>query len=618
VRNGSHAGTFVTDRYGDGAQSVRERAPRKLDGSRPGRRGQPGGCRHDPRWRRRQRRGGLRRRDLRGQPTASLSITHGTISANTAQSGAGGAGGVSGGGAGGPGDAPRIVTSPIVASVGGGGVFDSNASLSVVASALSGNKAIDGAGGPGGAGASAGGSGGDHGQTQCRAEGGGMLVGGINAVNAVVAISGSTISGNTAQSCAGGQGGTELSDSAGEPGGGGGGGDGAPADGGAIVSVAGQNSLTRSMISNNQALSGKPADRGPGGAGGSVTSGMGVHGGSGGNGGGGGGASQGGGIAGSFTVTDSTFSSNIARGADAGTGGNCGAGGTTSALGQPGGPGGGGGSGGLGSPADGGGLIASPLVFNTTLVGNAVTGGRGGNAGAGRDGGAGPGGTGLHGPAGVGGPGANARGGGLELDSFGRLTNDTIDGNSATGGTLGLGDPIGAAGSGSAGGAFLNSTTIANTIVAQETVSGLNPTAPDCGTPSGGHVLSAGHNLRGASDGCNGIANGVNGDQAGNSLNPLNALLAAPANNGGPTPTMAEQPPSPGIGHGNPTTCTSTDVGDKDQRGYPRLSASRGACDAGAYDSAEPARLTVSAPASATRGASLSITVTPRTRSPTP
>jgi hypothetical protein len=542
--------------------------------------------------------------------TKSVSITRSNISGNTAQSGSGGTGGNSGDGTGGQGGAPQTVTSPLIDSTAGGGVLDVGPNLTVVASTISGNKALDGAPGAGGAGAASGGGGGNSGVAQCRAQGGGLV-----AANGTVLISVSKISSNTAKGCSGGRGGDGLSGQQGQPGGAGGtGGGGDEADGGGILDLA-ATTITNSVISNNAALSGAPGDGGNGGAGGPVTSGPGVHGGAGGNSRGQAGASQGGGVltGGGLTLTHSVVSGNRVRGGDGGKGGNGGAGGP-GGPGAPGGPGGGGGAGGIASPAEGGGLYDTlgDLLVNSTVTGNSATGGRGGDGGTGGDGGSGHGETGASGPAGAGTSGANGRGGGLEWDAFGTLTNDTIDGNSATGGTFGLGTPIGTAGSGIAGGVFLNSATLANSIVAQDSVHTGTTTGRDCATPSGGHVITGGHNLLGAIDACNGVVNASNGDQAGTSLTPLNPLLASLAANGGATQTMAEKPGSPAIGHGRSTTCTSTNVGDTDQRGYPRLSTSRGACDVGAYDSTEPERLAIGAPSSAAQGVSFSITLTPR------
>jgi hypothetical protein len=49
-------------------------------------------------------------------------------------------------------------------------------------------------------------------------------------------------------------------------------------------------------------------------------------------------------------------------------------------------------------------------------------------------------------------------------------------------------------------------------------------------------------------------------------------------------------------------------VDDIDQRAYPRLGATRGVCDIGACDTAEPVKLSVTGPTSVVAGASFSIT----------
>jgi hypothetical protein len=74
------------------------------------------------------------------------------------------------------------------------------------------------------------------------------------------------------------------------------------------------------------------------------------------------------------------------------------------------------------------------------------------------------------------------------------------------------------------------------------------------------------------------------------SLQNTNPQLAALANNGGPTQTMALQPGSPAIDVIPTSTnlCASTD-----QRGYPRPDDGESACDMGAYESG-PISLTVS------------------------
>lgn len=103
---------------------------------------------------------------------------------------------------------------------------------------------------------------------------------------------------------------------------------------------------------------------------------------------------------------------------------------------------------------------------------------------------------------------------------------------------------------------------------------------PDCS----GEFSSQGFNLIGRNDGCNGFANGVNGDKVGSGASPINPLLGALANYGGPTQTHALIPGSPAIDAGNPLppggggfNCAGTD-----QRGVTRPQGA--ACDIGAVE----------------------------------
>jgi hypothetical protein len=162
---------------------------------------------------------------------------------------------------------------------------------------------------------------------------------------------------------------------------------------------------------------------------------------------------------------------------------------------------------------------------------------------------------------------AGVNGGGIyNYVSAATLTNSTISGNSAPnsgvgGGIFNLQGPV----------------TLSNTIVAGNSAT----SDPDClGTLTDG---TGGHNLLGNAGGCSGLANGTNGDQVG-----IAPKLEALADNDGPTQTMALLIGSPAIGAGDAATCESL-VGpygttDTDQRGGARGSASRGACDIGAYD----------------------------------
>jgi hypothetical protein len=382
--------------------------------------------------------------------------------------------------------------------------------------------------------------------------------------------------------------------------------------------VLGTLSVIASSVSSNSAVGGSGGRGGAAGAGGPATVGQSVAppGGSGGS-GNVPGTAIGGGIyvSGASTLSGTTVFGNAAAGGTNGDGANGGGGGSTSTKGATGGEGGNGGSGGgtvgnvLG--AEGGGLYGPGNIGNSTFAANSAIGGRGGDAGAGGDGGSGPAGPGPKGASGVGGDGADAMGGGMLWLGEGTwsLVNDTIDGNLVTGGTFGSGTPTGVAGTGDGGGGWMQGGTLANSIVAgDKAFSGAarEDTSPDCG----GELTTGGHNVIGALDGCRGIVAGTNGDEGGTFTAPLDPKLALLGSYGGPTLTMAETPGSPAIRHASAATCESTAIGDKDQRGYPRLSARRGACDAGAYDSAEPEKLAVATPGRATNGTRFSLTVT--------
>jgi hypothetical protein len=83
---------------------------------------------------------------------------------------------------------------------------------------------------------------------------------------------------------------------------------------------------------------------------------------------------------------------------------------------------------------------------------------------------------------------------------------------------------------------------VRNTIVAGNV--GVNPELL-------GLFSSQGHNLIGKSDGTNGFTNAVNGDKVGTTATPLDARLAALANNGGPTKTHALLAGSPSLDAGD-------------------------------------------------------------------
>lgn len=137
---------------------------------------------------------------------------------------------------------------------------------------------------------------------------------------------------------------------------------------------------------------------------------------------------------------------------------------------------------------------------------------------------------------------------------------------------------------GSGGGLFATSpVSLSDTVLAGNTAHAGG--ASDCQSSSGGSLItdgSGGHNLIGNAVGCGAIVPGLPaGDQTGVTHPGVLGL----ANNGGTTNTVALQSASPAIGTGDSATCTSAGVGNLDQRGDTRVTATRG-CDIGAFDSA--------------------------------
>jgi len=154
-------------------------------------------------------------------------------------------------------------------------------------------------------------------------------------------------------------------------------------------------------------------------------------------------------------------------------------------------------------------------------------------------------------------------GGGIENDSSGvlKLANVTISKNTAANGS----------------GVYLNSgrSTIVNTILAG------NTTGSSAGCGSGSFFDIGGHNVLDANPNAGNCANLGNGQNDQKVADPLVNGLAS---NGGPTQTMSLQSGSAAIGNGLASTCENLPGGDLDQRGHPRASKSRNACDIGAFD----------------------------------
>jgi len=175
----------------------------------------------------------------------------------------------------------------------------------------------------------------------------------------------------------------------------------------------------------------------------------------------------------------------------------------------------------------------------------------------------------------------NAPGGGAICnDTFGgalRVTNSTIAGNS-----------------GFAGGGIINisggTAVVENTIIARNTASNSSPDVK-------GALTSQGYNLIGVQDGSTGFVNGVNNDQVGAGVSPIDPLLAPLANNGGPTQTRALLAGSPAIDKGGVANNPSTGVPiTNDQRGLPRTvddpltpnAAGGDGSDIGAFEAQSP------------------------------
>jgi predicted outer membrane repeat protein len=122
----------------------------------------------------------------------------------------------------------------------------------------------------------------------------------------------------------------------------------------------------------------------------------------------------------------------------------------------------------------------------------------------------------------------------------------------------------------------MGSLILGNTIVAGNTAS--------AGPDIAGTVTSRGHNLIGNGSGSTGLVNGVRGDQVGTSASPLDSLLGALQDNGGPTATFALLPGSPAINAGDRSVAVDARGNPlaTDQRGFSRLS--NGTVDIGAFE----------------------------------
>src|SRR5262249_18365714 len=143
------------------------------------------------------------------------------------------------------------------------------------------------------------------------------------------------------------------------------------------------------------------------------------------------------------------------------------------------------------------------------------------------------------------------------------ITSSTISGNHATGTTF------------SNGGGIEGNMAPTATIVAGNSASGGTVTGPDCDAS----LHSGGYNLVGVGTDCGGL---VVPDRVGTAVNPIDPMLDALQNNGGPTQTMGLLPGSPAIG-AIPLSAGACVVGTAtDQRGVARPQGK--GCDIGAVE----------------------------------
>lgn len=188
---------------------------------------------------------------------------------------------------------------------------------------------------------------------------------------------------------------------------------------------------------------------------------------------------------------------------------------------------------------------------------------------------------------------AGQAGGGLEILGSPTVTataivkNTTISGNTATssgGGIMGLYNAsillsnvtVSNNQALYGGGISAASTQVKNTLIAGN----ISPNGPDCWTT----LTSLGYNLLGSNSHCSGLINGVNGDQVGTGLAPIDPKLGRLGNNGGATLTHALLFGSPAINAGNPGTPdgTGNHCAITDQRGVAR--SMHLPCDIGAFE----------------------------------
>ncbi|HEX4147156.1 MAG TPA: choice-of-anchor Q domain-containing protein, partial [Pirellulales bacterium] len=475
-----------------------------------------------------------------------------TFSGNIAIGGAGGAG-ASGGGGG--------------AASGGGAYFDveGDSSSKSQSETFSGNTALGGIGGAGAAGGSDG--------TGGIASGGGVYI--SNITTSVVSLTQDTITGNQALGASG------ASTSGGN----------AAFGGGVVANGSGPIQINNTTVTGNSAVGGA-GDAGVTGVDGDDgTAGDGDDGGSG----------NAGGIylyssgATAPTLTADTINSNVALGGVGGAGASGGSGGaggnafgggllisegsgaanvsdtliaSNTATGGAGGAAGNGGTGGTGGGAAGGGFLSSSTgteLLNSTLYGNTVTGGGGFNAGS-------------------------AYGGGIEDETgYNALTGMSVVNVTIASNVAQAGKANGGAAGTAYGGGFDNNfgedlaLVVDNTLVANNKAETSASTEIEANGPDFyGQATTALNNLI---NDASGITTGFtgNGNQLGPSVTVVPGITGAPANNGGPTATLALAANSTARGTGSVTAANAFNL-TTDQRGAGFSRIVSGAVDIGAFE----------------------------------
>jgi len=108
-------------------------------------------------------------------------------------------------------------------------------------------------------------------------------------------------------------------------------------------------------------------------------------------------------------------------------------------------------------------------------------------------------------------------------------------------------------------------TSLGNTIVAQNII------ATQIGRDVSGTYVSNGNNFIGTGIGSTGFVNGVNGDQVGTNISPLDPMLNPLGNYGGPTLSRTLQPTSTAIDAGNNALVPIGIIYDQRGPGFPRI-----------------------------------------------